>query len=68
MSRIKMIIIFIIILLLVIMILQNQTPITFRFLFWDFVMSVFAIPIIVLLSIITGYLIGTLRSHKHKKE
>jgi uncharacterized integral membrane protein len=67
MSRIKMIIIFIIILLLTIVILQNQNAITLRFLFWDIEMSVFAIPIIVILSIIIGYLIATIRMHRHKK-
>ena len=70
MSRSKLIIIFLIILLLVILIMQNLGDITFKLFWWNIPMRIYAIPIIAVVSLILGYILGKFfgSSKKVKKE
>lgn len=68
MSKLKVIILIIFIIILCIVIIQNTSTFAIRFLFWEFQMSIFAIPIIAVISIVIGYLISALRIRSRRKK
>ena len=68
MSKPKLIIFFIVILLLVIVILQNPDAVTLRFFWWKIEMSLFVIPIVIIVSIGIGFFIASVRTSRRKKK
>ncbi|MFH0976733.1 MAG: hypothetical protein V1874_13195 [Spirochaetota bacterium] len=68
MSKFKLILLFIFILFLTIIVLQNPNAISLRFLMWNFELSPFAIPAIIVISIILGYLLASIKLRKRNKK
>jgi uncharacterized integral membrane protein len=68
MSKPKLIILFTFIFLLTVIILQNQKAISLQFFFWDIELSIFAIPIIIIISAAIGYLLASINIFRRNKK
>jgi len=66
MVKIRITILIIIIFIIADIILQNPNAITINFLWWEFSMSIFAMPVIVIISVAAGYLIAKMRKKSQK--
>ncbi|MBN2402208.1 MAG: LapA family protein [Spirochaetes bacterium] len=68
MSKPKLLILFIFIFLVTVIILQNPDAISLRFLWWKIELSIFALPVIIVISAAIGYLLGSINIRKRNKK
>jgi len=68
MFKAKLIFLIIIILFLFIIILQNLSAVRLNILWWHIEMSLFAIPVIIILSMAAGYIIATINIRRRNKK
>jgi uncharacterized integral membrane protein len=68
MSKPKLITLFTFIFLLTVIILQNQKAISLQFFFWDIELSIFAIPIIIIISAAIGYLLASINIFRRNRK
>jgi uncharacterized integral membrane protein len=68
MSKPKLIVLFVFIFLLTVIIMQNPDAISLRFFWWKIELSVFAIPVIIIISAALGYLLASINIHRRNKK